>query len=114
MCRRARRRLSDLMRGSRAWPADHHFWMFEMKGIVRASLSEGEHTRDRCSSAPRAAGALLIVLPQRRNSPETNRGQRSDVDAHFHRGGAAQDINGRLVLSQRNILKRSSNSSVVA
>ena len=42
--------------------ADHHFWVFEMKGIVRTSLSEGEHTRDRCSPAPCAAGALLIVL----------------------------------------------------
>jgi hypothetical protein len=58
--------------GLAGWTADHHLRVFEVIRIVRSILRESEHTRNRGSSAAGSAGALLIVLPERRNGTKTD------------------------------------------
>ncbi len=105
MCLRAKRRLSDLIRGSRAWAADHRLGIREVVRIVGTALGKRKNTRNRSSPTACSTGALLIVLPERWNGSKANSSQRADVDSNLHRVVQLKMSTGGLSLPRGHILK---------
>src|SRR5690606_22704256 len=85
---------------SRIWdgPA-HHARRARVKLLVVAvGAAVGHDGRQRRASATGAASTLLVVGPPRRDIPQRDGSQASDVDANFH-GGRAREHVDRAVLA---------------
>ena len=91
-CRRAIFGLSILMSGLRGGPATIWLRMIVVVAVVRAVLGIGEHGGNGRPAAAGAAGALLIVLPLRRDIPQADGDQRADVDANLHGRRATEHV----------------------